>query len=165
IMAELRAPAFPGEVGLNILRFADGFFRRGALFLATGRLITGIGQFGFDHLGDRGIREVRVPADQPSVFLEVIETHETFCGQLEETFWNAYLAGKLGGRMPHEAAVLPLTVEDRVELLVYGDNEPNREPLADVEPIELLLIEAGLALEKSSLESRLDALERRLEES
>jgi hypothetical protein len=134
IMAELRAPAFPGEVGLNILRFADGFFRRGALFLATGRLITGIGQFGFDQLGDRGVRDVRVPADQPSVFLEVIETHETYCGPLEESFWNLYLAGKLGGRLPRQAAVLPLTVDGLVELLVYGDNEPVGEPLSDLEP-------------------------------
>jgi hypothetical protein len=165
IMAELRAPAFPGEVGLNILRFADGFFRRGALFLATGRLITGIGQFGFDQLGDRGVRDVRVPADQPSIFLEVIETHETYCGPLEESFWNLCLAGKLGGRLPRQAAVLPLTVDGRVELLVYGDNEPVGEPLGDLEPLELLLIEAGLALEKASLETRLEALERRLEDA
>ncbi|HEX2165484.1 MAG TPA: DUF4388 domain-containing protein [Thermoanaerobaculia bacterium] len=161
IMAELRAPAFPGEVGLHILRFADGFFRRGALFLATGRLITGIGQFGFDHLGDRGVRKVRVPADQPSVFLDVIETRESYVGPLEETFWNAYLAGKLCGRMPRQVAVLPLAVGDRVELLLYGDDEPVGDRLPDLEPLEVLMIEAGLALEKRSLEARLRALEGR----
>ena len=161
IMSELRAPAFPGEVGLGILRFADGFFRRGALFLVAGRLISGIGQFGFDQLGDRGVREVRIPADQPSVFLEVIETREPFRGPLEETFWNAYLTGKLGGRLPRHAALLPLVVDDRVELLLYGDNEPSNDPLPDLEPLELLLIEAGLALEKSSLEARLEAIEGR----
>lgn len=162
IMAELRTPTFPGEVGLSILRFADGLFRRGALFLVAGRLVTGIGQFGFDHLGDRGIRKVRVPADQPSVFLEVVETRETFRGPLEETFWNTYLAGKLGGgHRPRRAAVLPLVVDDRVELLLYGDNEPGDEPLPDLEPLEVLLIEAGLALEKASLEARLQVLEGR----
>jgi hypothetical protein len=161
IMAELRSPAFPGEVGLHILRFADGFFRRGALFLVSGRLVTGIGHFGCDHLGDRGVRNVRVPADQPSVFLEVIETREPFRGPLEETFWNAYLAGKLGGRLPRHAALLPLVVDDRVELLLYGDNEPGNEPLPDLEPIEMLLIEAGLALEKASLVARLASLEGR----
>lgn len=159
IMAELRSPAFPGEVGLQILRFADGFFRRGALFLVAGRLVTGIGHFGCDHLGDRGVRKVRVPADQPSVFLEVIETREPFRGPLEETFWNAYLAGKLGGRLPRHAALLPLVVDDRVELLLYGDTEPEGEPLPDLEPLELLLIEAGLALEKASLVARLEVLE------
>jgi hypothetical protein len=165
IMAELRAPAFPGEVGLTILRFADGFFRRGALFLVAGRLISGIGQFGFDQLGDRGVRDVRIPADQPSVFLEVIETREPFRGPLEETFWNTYLTGKLGGRLPRHAALLPLVVDDRVELLLYGDNEPVDEPLPDLEPLELLLIEAGLALEKSSLETRLKAIEERRAET
>lgn len=165
IMAELRSPAFPGEVGLNILRFADGFFRRGALFLATGRLITGIGQFGFDHLGDRGVRLVRVPADQPSVFLDVIETRESYVGTLEETFWNAYLVSKLGGRMPRQVAVLPLAVDDRVELVLYGDNEPVGDRLPDTEPLELLMIEAGLALEKRSLEARLRALEGRHHEA
>jgi hypothetical protein len=161
IMAELRSPAFPGEVGLSILRFADGFFRRGALFLVAGRLVTGIGHFGCDHFGDRGVRNVRVPADQPSVFLEVIETREPFRGLLEETFWNAYLAGKLGGRLPRHSALLPLVVDDRVELLLYGDTEPGGEPLPDLEPLEMLLIEAGLALEKASLVARLATLEGR----
>jgi hypothetical protein len=162
IMAELRSPAFPGEVGLHILRFADGFFRRGALFLVAGRLVTWIGHFGCDHLGDRGVRKVRVPADQPSVFLEVIETREPFRGPLEETFWNAYFTGKLGGRLPRHAALLPLVVDDRVELLLYGDTEPEGEPLPDLEPLELLLIEAGLALEKASLVARLAALEEQI---
>lgn len=165
IMAELRTPAFPGEVGLGILRFADGFFRRGALFLVAGRLITGVGQFGFDHMGDRGVREVRIPSDQPSVFLEVIETREPFRGLLEQTFWNTYLTGKLGGRLPRQAALLPLVVDDRVELLFYGDNEPSDEPLPDLEPLELLLIEAGLALEKSTLVMRLRAIEERWAEN
>lgn len=165
IMAELRAPALPGEVGLAILRFADGFFRRGALFLVAGRLISGIGQFGFEQLGERGVRNVRIPADQPSVFLEVIETRATFRGLLEETFWNTYLTDRLGGRLPRQAALLPLVVDDRVELLVYGDNEPADEPLPDLEPLELLLIEAGLALEKSSLETRLRAIEERRTEN
>lgn len=159
IMSELRSPAFPGEVGLHILRFADGFFRRCALFLVSDRLVTGIGHFGCEHLGDRGVRNVRVPADQPSVFLEVIETREPFRGPLEETFWNVYLAGKLGGRLPRTAALLPLVVDDRVELLLYGDNEPGGEPLPDLEPLEMLLIEAGLALEKASLVARLAVLE------
>ena len=159
IMSELRSPAFPGEVGLQILRFADGFFRRGALFLVSDRLVTGIGHFGCDHLGDRGVRKVRVPADQPSVFLEVIETREPFRGPLEETFWNTYLAGKLGGRLPRHVALLPLVVDDRVELLLYGDSEPGGDPLPDLEPLEMLLIEAGLALEKASLSARLASLE------
>jgi GAF domain-containing protein len=48
-----------------------------------------------------------------------------------------------------------------VALIFYGDDLPDGGPLPRVEELELLMIQAGLAIEKAALEQRLQALENR----
>lgn len=164
IMSEIRTPAFTGEVTLGILRFAGQLMSRGALFLHSSGFVTGMGQFGVEVEGESGdarVRKIKIPVEEPSIFHEVIEKHETFRGALESRYWNVQLVRQLGGLQPTEVVAVPMLVADRVAMIFYGDNAADGKPLPATDELELLMIQGGLAVEKSVLEERLRALERR----
>ena len=164
LMTEIRSPAFTGEVTLGILRFAARTMSRGVLFQHASGLVTGMGQFGIEVDGesaDARVRKIRIPAEEPSLFLDVIERQETYCGPLERRYWNVELSRALGGGYPNEVAAVPMVVGGRVSLIFYGDDLPDGGPLPRLEELELLMIQGGLAIEKAALEMRLHALESR----
>ena len=161
IMADIRSLQFTGEVTLNILRLASTLLGRGALFLHRNGGFEGVGQFGYD--GDEAesagrIREILVPADEPSLFHDVAVNRETFVGPFEYRYWNVKLARELGGGVPEEVAVVPLLVNDQVHMVFYGDNHPDAEPIPDLEGLEVVMLQAGLAIEKAFLEKKLQSV-------
>lgn len=165
IMSEIRSLQFTGEVTLNILRLASGLLARGAVFLRTADAFGGVGQFGFEDggaggsgSGDRRVRALRIPGDEPSLFYDVAEQRETYVGPLEHRYWNVHLARGLGGGTPRQVAVVPLLVNDRVRLIFYGDNHPEQRPIGDLERLEVVMLQAGLVIEKALLEKRLQAV-------
>lgn len=164
LMTEIRSPAFTGEISLGILRFAARTMRRGALFQHSSGQVTGMGQFGLENgseSADARVRKIRVPAEEPSIFLDVIERQETYRGPLERRYWNVELSRALGGGYPQEVVAVPMVVGGRVSLIFYGDDLPDGGPLPRLDELELLMIQGGLAIEKAALEMRLAALESR----
>jgi len=162
IMTEIRCLQFTGEVTLNILRFASSLLARGAIFLHASSSIVGVGQFGFESDDsqrpmDERIRAIRIPSEEPSLFHDVIAQRETYLGPLEPRDWNLKLAHELGGAIPAQVTVVPLLVGDQVRLLLYGDNHPLDKPIERLEQIELVMLQAGLAIEKSVLREKLQA--------
>jgi len=160
IMMELRRrPAtFTGEVTLMLLRYAAEVVNRGVLFSRVRDEFVGIGQFGIDTEGEpagRRVRNLRVPAGAPSVLAEVAERGEPYRGRLAKTYWNTYLVQQLGGMTPREVIAIPILVHGRTVAVIYGDNLPEDTPIGPTEGLELLMIEAGLLLEKHELERRL----------
>jgi len=164
-MTEVRSPSFTGEIALQILRFAGQVLGRGVLFGVGRELAHGIGQFGIEAEGstapDERVRGLKIPLDQPSVVAEAAAVQDTVRGPLERTPWNERLAEELGGVMPNEAVAIPLTVNGTTAFVLYGDDLPDRRPLGSMEPLEVLLIEAGLAIEKDALEQRVRQIESR----
>ena len=159
IMSEIRSPAFTGEVSLGILRYAARSFSRGVLFARGYDGFLGMGQFGLGaHVP---VREIRIPLDEPSIFLEVIERKEPYRGPLDDRYWNVHLARQLGGPLPREVVAIPMVVDASVVLIFYGDNVPGNAPIGPTDDLELLMIEGGLVIEKALLEARLQSLEGR----
>jgi len=165
VMAELRAPTFGGEITVWLLRHASGIVKRRVLFSYSRDWIRGMGQVGLDPEGGGGAEEisnVRIPANEPSVFTRVVETRESYQGALPKGPWNEYLAIQLGGLSPPEVAVIPMIVNGNVVALLYGDNLPAGNPIGPIDALELMMLEAGLAMEKTTLEIRLRTLQERL---
>lgn len=165
VMAELRAPTFGGEITVWLLRHASGIVKRCVLFSYSRDWIRGMGQVGLDPEGGGGAEEisnVRIPADEPSVFTRVVETRESYKGELPRGPWNEYLAIQLGGLSPPELLVVPMIVNGNVVALLYGDNLPAGKPIGPIDALELMMLEAGLAMEKTTLEMRLRTLQERL---
>lgn len=163
MVTELRFPTATSEITLLILRYASDVVNRGILFMVKKNEIVGLGQFGIELKGespDQRVRNIRIPVDEPSVFLKVLETLQTYKGGLEENKWNDYLINEIGGANPLEVLVIPLISEGRVIAVLYGDNLPEMKPIGDIEGLEIFINQAGLAMEKALLERKINELER-----
>ncbi len=166
---QLRSPSYTGEIALMILRYASSLVNRGVLFHVGADGITGIGQFGLGGDGeaagrvDAKIRSFSVPPGEPSVFLDVAEIMQTYRGALKRCRWNEELIKLLGGPVPIEVVAIPIVVDGMIAAVFYGDNVPEGEPIGSIRGLELLMIEAGLAMERRLLQAKLQRVEGRLQ--
>ncbi len=163
---ELRFPTATAEVTLLILRYASEVVNRAILFMVKKDEVRGLGQFGIELKGkspDQVVRNIRVSLAVPSLFASVIEMRRSYMGPLEENESNAYVIGELGGAMPDSVMAIPLIVDDKVALVVYGDNLPDKKPVGGVETLEIFMSQAGIALEKALLERKLAELQKEKE--
>jgi hypothetical protein len=155
---ELRFPTATSEVTLLILRYASEIVNRAVLFMVKKDEVRGLGQFGLELKGisaDQVVRNIKIPLKQPSLFLTVIENRRSYLGPLESNESNNYLVNELGGVMPDMALAIPLIVDGKVALIVYGDNLPDQKPIKGIDALEIFMNQAGMALEKALLEKKL----------
>lgn len=160
---ELRFPTATAEVTLLILRYASEVVNRAILFMVKKEEVRGLGQFGVELAGksaDQMVRSIKIPLNQPSIFLKVIENRTSYVGPLESNPINNYFINELGSVMPDQALAIPLVVDGKVALVVYGDNLPERTPIRGLDTLEIFMSQAGMALEKALLEKRLAELQK-----
>ena len=65
--------------------------------------------------------------------------------------------------MPESIMAIPLVVNGKVALIVYGDNLPERKPIGGMDTLEIFMNQAGMALEKALLQNRLTELQKEKE--
>jgi uncharacterized protein DUF4388 len=160
---ELRFPTATAEVTLLILRYASEVVNRAILFMVKKDEVRGLGQFGIELKGksaDQVVRNIKIPLNKPSLFLSVIETRRSYLGPLDPNECNTYLVTELGGAMPDRVLAIPLVVDGKVALVVYGDNLPERNPIQGTDTLEIFMNQAGMALEKALLEKRIAELQK-----
>ncbi len=158
MIAELSGPSTSSEITLLILRFASELMNRAVLFLVKKEYIAGLGQFGIvfkEGSADVRIRDVKIPLNEESLLRDVIEKKTTFKGQLPSGGWNDYLVEQLECERPIEVFVSPLISDGKVIGLLYGDNFPNRERIAETDGLEAFIKVSGVAFGKVLLERRL----------
>ena len=165
---QLRSPSYTGEIALMILRYASNLVNRGVLFRVGDDAVTAIGQFGLGR-GEQPVavearlKSFSVPRDEPSIFLEVAEMMHTYRGPLKPCRWNDELVRRLGGPRAREAVAIPIVVDGMMAAVFYGDNVPKQDAIGSVKGIELLMIEAGLAMERRLLQAKLRRVEEQLQ--
>ena len=160
---ELRFPTATAEVTLLILRYASEVVNRAVLFMVKKDEVRGLGQFGIELRGkspDQVVRNIRIPLNKPSVFLTAIETRRSYLGRPDPNECNTYLSTELGGKVPETVLAIPLIVDGKIALIVYGDNLPEDKPLRGTDVLEIFMNQAGMALEKALLEKRLAELQK-----
>ncbi len=165
ILNELRSPAFGGEITLWLLRYAGTIVRRRVLFSISKEGIRGMGEAGLDANGadaSERVRRIRIPAHEPSVFRRAVESKSSYSGPVSDARWDRYLVEQLGGAAPPEVAVVPMIVNGNAVAVLYGDNLPDGGRIGPIDGLDLLMLEAGLAMEKTALEVRLRALQERM---
>jgi len=165
IINELRSPSFGGEITAWLLRYAGTVVRRRVLFSISNEGIRGMGHAGLDALGEEAserVRRILIPAGETSVFQHVVESRTSYSGPLFGKGWDGYLVEQLGGSRPAEVAAVPMVVNRNAVAILYGDNLPDHRRIGPIDGLELLMLEAGLAMEKTALEVRLRTLQERL---
>jgi hypothetical protein len=159
---ELRFPNSASEITLLILRFASDMFSRGILFMVGDTEIVGLGQFGLGiEKPDEKIREITLPYREGPFLQRIIDSKQPYKGAVERNTVTDSLMNEIGGEWPGEAALFPLTAEGRVVALLYCDNILTGETIGETEGLEIFIDQAGLALEKSLLQRRLQEMEKK----
>ncbi|MEW6107894.1 MAG: DUF4388 domain-containing protein [Nitrospirota bacterium] len=158
---ELRFPSSASEITLLILRFASDIFQRGVLFMVGKHEIIGLGQFGLDiDRADERVRETVLNPEKSDFFRKIILEQMSYKGSLEKDEITRHMMKEFGGIWPSEAAVFPVVAEGKVVGLLYCDNSSSKDPIGETEGLEIFINHAGLALEKSLLQRRLQEMER-----
>jgi hypothetical protein len=67
----------------------------------------------------------------------------------------------LGGITPEEVFLGPVFCQGRLAALLYGDTLPDKTAVPDTTNLEVVLGQAGLALDRAQLEARIAELERK----
>ena len=160
LMEEIRSPEFTGEVTSTLIEFGKRVFSRGVLFISSQGNFVSMGHFGFaDGEGpERG--SLKLPRNRPSILSRAAERRATERGELERLEWNLYLVSHLGGIQASDSAALPLIVNGETMMVLYGDNAGGDRPIGELDDFELLLLQAGLAMEKKLLEKRIEQSEK-----
>jgi hypothetical protein len=155
--SRLRERARQGEVLSNVLTFAAQTFSRVALFMLREDSLVGIAQIGLGKAGgpdDAALRDVHLPARDSSWVRRVLDTLAPVRGRPVDD-GDHRLCVMLGNDSPAEAFVAPLESANRVVAILYADNLPSRLLLPDTGALEVVLHEAGLALDRTLLERAL----------
>ena len=159
MLQELNNPSLGGGTILLVLRFASEVMNRAVIFFIKGEEIIGLGQFGIEaaeETADILIRQIKIPTNAQTIFSGVMQQLTPQHASFGDGEWDRYLIEQLGGQKPYDAFVGPILSEGNVVALIYGDNVPKHEAVADTESFEIFLSQAGMAMERALLERRLN---------
>jgi hypothetical protein len=151
VSARMRDSSSRGRVLPQVLQFASETFSRVAMFMIRDDTAQGIAQVGLPKAGgpdQRGLREVALPHREPAWFRRVFDSRSPVRAAPSDD-GDQRLAVLLGNAIPEEAYVAPIESGEHVVALLYADNLPGGEPIGDTSALEVVLHEAGLALDRA----------------
>jgi CheY-like chemotaxis protein len=158
MLEELNNPDLQGGVLLLVLRFASEFLNRAIVFSVHNKVVSGVGQFGISEgkpSGDEKVRAIHFPLEAESMFRDPSRTLQAKTFTPQPTALDVHIFEQLGGGIPEEAFIGPLISQSCVIGFLYGDNLPGKRPVGDTESLSIFLSQAGVAMEKSTLEQQL----------
>jgi hypothetical protein len=157
VSSRLHDPSARGEVLNLVLDFAADTFSRVVIFMVREDHAVGMAEIGFSSSEDapRALEGSELRLDDVPWFKEAISTREAL--RTSRDFeQNHSLVELLGtGQAPAEAFVAPIESGGQVAALLYGDCFPATDPMGDTSALEVVLHQAGLALERALLERAL----------
>lgn len=163
VSSRLRDPSSQGEVLALVLEFAAESFSRVAMFMVRDDVVAGMAQIGLSRAGgpdDEELRKIKLDEETlPALFRSVRERRSAVVAPLEDEL-DRRLAMLLGASAPREAYAAPIESAGCVVAVLYADNLPDVRPMGDTTAIEIVLHEAGLALDRAVLERALAEADR-----
>ncbi len=161
VSARMRDPASRGDVLRLLLEYAGSVFDRVAIFAVRDGEAFGVAQVGMPGAGgpdDEDLRKIRFPSDEPAWCRKVLRAQAPVRTALEDD-GDRDLSSRLGHTPPSELYAAPIESGERIAALLYADNLASQRPLGDTSALEVVLHEAGLALERTVLERALAQVE------
>jgi hypothetical protein len=160
--SEIRSPQFTGELVVKILDFARQTVGRAVLFLVRPEGFQGMGHVGVeipDVNVNQAVRSLVVPFDRPSLLLEAADRKQAVLRPIADDGRDDSIVRGLGGDVPGSALAVPMVVDERVMTVLYVDNLPGDEAIQPIDELELLMIQAGMSVEKNLYRRRLEQYE------
>jgi hypothetical protein len=154
----LRDPSTQGEVLSLVLDFAAECFSRVAIFMIRDHLAAGMAQREMVAAGgpdDEELRKIEFDRESvPELFRSAVERCTSVRSTMDEE-GDRRLAMLLGTEIPSEAYAAPIESGGCVVALLYADNLPGKRSMPDTAGLEIVLHEAGLALDRALLQRTL----------
>ena len=161
-LVELREGGDANEIATLVMKVAREFFERALLFLVKNEEARGLGGFGLaprEETLNLLARQLTIPLGEPSLFRQLAHDRRAFNGPPPADRWLGHVLGRIGRFQSHGIALLPLVAHRETIAIVFGDNpESGREP-GNLEPLEVFVQQAGIALENVFLQKKLQAAE------
>jgi hypothetical protein len=157
ILSELPVPALRGEVTLTLMRFAERTVARGVLYLLRSDQLAALVEFGFGRPGgdtQTSLSGLHLGLGEAGILAEVIQSKESFLGPVGPVSEDGGLVRVFGATA--ELLAIPLVVGDVAAGVFVGDNGPGGGAIRGVRPLELVVAEAGLEMERVAVEARLE---------
>ncbi len=161
-LVELRQGGDANEIAMLVMKVAREFFERALLFVVKNDEARGHGGFGLaprDEALNLLARQITIPLGEASLFKDVARERRVFSGPPPADRWLGHMMGRIGRFQSRGIAVLPLVAQHETIAMVFGDNpESGRDP-GSLEPLEVFVQQAGIALENVFLQKKLQAAE------
>jgi CheY-like chemotaxis protein len=161
-LRELRLRGEAGDIAGLVMKVAREFFERAVLFLVKDDEARGLAGFGAapkDETLNLLARRIVIPLQEASAFGEVAASRKPFRGPAPEDKAVQHLLGKVGRFKSGAIALLPLLTHRETIALLFGDNPESGSALPRLEPLEVFINQAGIALENAFLQKKVLALQ------
>lgn len=149
LINELADPDDINQLAQTVLRLANEYLDRAALFAASPTRFIGLGGFGptgTESGMNELVRRIRIARDEDSVLRDVTFNQTGHRGKLRKTTANVRLLQGLGTVKPTQVIVIPIENDGAPVGVLYGDNAGSRSPIGKTSGLEIFLEQAGLAL-------------------
>jgi CheY-like chemotaxis protein len=161
-LRELRQRGEAGEIAGLVMKVAREFFERAVLFLVKDEEARGLAGFGMapkDESLNLLARRIVIPLQEASAFSDVTASRKPFRGPAPDDKAIQHLLGKVGRFKSGAVALLPLLTNRETIALLFGDNPESGGALPRLEPLEVFINQAGIALENAFLQKKVLALQ------
>jgi CheY-like chemotaxis protein len=162
-LRELRQRGEAGDIAGLVMKVAREFFERAVLFLVKDDEARGLAGFGSapkDESLNLLARRIVISLQEASAFGEVAASRKPFRGiPPEDDKAVQHLLGKIGRFKSGAISLLPLLTHRETIAVLFGDNPESGGPLPRLEPLEVFINQAGIALENAFLQKKVLALQ------
>ncbi len=149
------------EITRIVLQVAAKYTERGVLFLVKKDKASGLAAFGIsddDKESTALARQLEVTIKKAEPFAEVVWNKTTFGPTKNLDGLEAPVYARIGRGEAREAVLMPMLNNGEVLTILYCDNAKSGKKLARARGLELMLAQAGMALENALLQRKLKTL-------
>jgi hypothetical protein len=151
----------PSAVSLALLQNVSEICERSVTFIVRSSELVGekaIGVFAEKKEGPTSVTRLKIPLSKPSVFREVVEKGELFCGESEDAVLREHLFGGIGEPLSRTIILLPMKTRGKTVVLTYGDFGAKEASPIQSDGLEILAQSAGLILDNMLYRKQLDRM-------
>ena len=155
----LRSSDDPSDVSLALLQSVSELFERSITFIVHQAELLGekaIGVYAEKEAGPTLVTRLKVPLSRASVFRDVVERGQVFCGESTDEVLREHLFEAIGEPLSPAIILLPVRSRGKTVMLTYGDFGEKEASYGQYDLLEILANEAGLVMENSLYRKRLN---------
>jgi len=139
LVNQATSPTIHGEIVYRLLNLGLNTCGRCLLFAVHPGEFQVTGHVGLDEgliaLAER-LGRLEVPRSSPSILTRAVERRHSILARLEDSGEDGRILESLGGPSPSKSVAIPLSIEDSVVLVLYGDCLPEDLGTGRLEELE-----------------------------